>query len=268
MRAGGLSPRNVKPALINLSSADYFLQSSLDYQVIAADASMLGVSQKLKSWNLVGGVRKDFDSWDFVLALPVNKTLNNDAYSGLDSTSAGIQFAPRYHFLVEQVHGIGMDVGAQAGYNHVWYDNLSSIQSAGGAFGFANFENTSTVNYGAQVNIRVPISEKTSVRVDVGAADYVNLSNESVLGRSTSMIDLQAMLLRSFTERLRGFANISKTHLRQSSFDDTYNYGMFGLGCIYQSSNRAALTFSAERSFADGFLQTMRGTLQFNYSLD
>ena len=267
--AGGQNQaKNVKPALVDLSSEDFFIQSSLDYSVIAADASMLGVSQKFKSWNLVAGMRKDFDSWGFALALPVNKTFNNDAYSDLDSTSVGIQFAPKYHFLVEQVHWIGVDVGAQVGYSHVWYDDLSSIQSAGGAFGFANFENTSTANYGVTVNVRVPIDEKTSIRANIGAADYVNLDNESVMGRRTSTVDLQVVALRSFSQKLQAFASLSKSHLRQSSFDDTYNYGMFGLGAIYQTSSRGVLTVSAARSFADGYIQTTRGALQFSYSLD
>lgn len=267
--AGGQNQaKNVKPALIDLSSEDFFIQSSLDYSVIAADASMLGVSQKLKSWSLVAGMRKDFDNWGFALALPVNKTLNNDAYSDLDSTSVGIQFAPRYHFLVEQVHWIGVDVGAQVGYSHVWYDDLSSIQSAGGAFGFANFENTSTANYGVTVNVRVPIGEKTSIRANLGAADYVNFDNESVMGRRTSTIDLQVMALRSFSQKLQAFASLSKSHLRQHSFDNTYNYGMFGLGALYQTSSRGMLTANAERSFADGYMQITRGTLQFSYSLD
>ena len=264
---GGVSP-NIKPSTMGFTSDDYYVQSSFTYKKISDDASLLGTSQKMRAWNLTAGMRKDFDNWGFFLAIPVTKTFNNDSYSALDSTSAGIQFTPEYHFLVEQVHKVGVDFGAQLGYSKTWYDDLSEIKSSGGSFGLATYENTSTANLGAYIRAQAHLTGRTAATVHIGVADYVNLENESLLGRTTTALDIKAGLRHTFTERFYAFANVSKTHLKLHSFDSTYDYGMLGLGASYVVNSRGKLSLSAERSFSDGFMETTRGMLQFQYALD
>ena len=259
---------NVKPGEVGTADDAFFFQASYGVNKFSDDASVLGTQQKAQSWSMTAGIQRDFDDWGYTLAVPVSQTRNNGGYATLDSTSVGVQFSPRYHFLLAQVHGVSLDFGAQLGYNHIWYDDLAGMNDPTGAFALVNFSNLSTANYGVSADISMPVAVGTAVSGHIGAADFINLDNKALMGSHTTMLNWNIGLSQVVTEKISAYASLGKSHIRLIHFDDTYNYGVMNIGGAYSMNSRGSLSLNLSRSLSGRLITTTSGMLNFSYQLD
>lgn len=259
---------NVAPATISLSSDGLFLQTAYTVKKLTNDGSALDTRQEIRSFAATAGFTQDFDQWGYSLSIPLSRTTNNGDYSALDSTSLGVQFAPQYHFLVAQVHGVSLDIGAQLGYNRIWYDDLSAVRSSSGRFAIANYSNLSTANYGLGVDAGMPVTQTTRISAHVGAAEYINLENRSLVGDKVQVFDWELGVSQQVAPRFGLTASVGKTRILLGDFNQSYSYGMMQLGGTYLIDQRSSLSFDLGRSFSDGFMSTVRGMISFNYDLN
>jgi len=194
---------------------------------------------------------QDFGSWDYTFSMPIKNQDNNGDFDAFDNSSLGLAVLPRYHLLLQQVHGINFDVGAVFGYEYHWYKHKSKLTDNSGKFAFGSFDNPSSLQVGPVARLGWK-KGGTALSGSLSYIDFRNLSGETAYGRNSALttagLGIQQIVWKG------GIVGFDYAHNRLhniSSADLDYNEASILVRQVFGSSNSLSLRTSRIFSNAD-----------------
>jgi len=96
--------------------------------------------------------------WVFHALVPIERERYRGDADVLDNTSVGLTLAPVYRLMKREVHGFDVNVGANAGYQHSWYDEESDLDKPlGTRWGVGGFNNPDLFSAGPMIGAACPV---------------------------------------------------------------------------------------------------------------
>ncbi|MFA5320974.1 MAG: hypothetical protein WBE75_05290 [Candidatus Omnitrophota bacterium] len=194
---------------------------------------------------------RDFGSWDYTVSLPIKNQDNNGDFDAFDNSSLGLAVLPKYHLLLQQVHGINFDVGAVLGYEYHWYKHKSKLTDSNGEFALGSFDNPSSLQAGPVARLGWK-KGGTAFSGSLSYIDFRNLSGETAYGRNSALttagLGIQQIVWKG------GIVGFNYAHNRLhnvSSADLDYNEASILVRQAFGSGNNLSLRTSRIFSNAD-----------------
>lgn len=254
----GVSPTEGNLTVKNLSANLSHTQMN-----IAASASLRNSEQKMHTTGIALNYSRDIGDWSYAIALPIRRTDNNSPYQALDNTQIGVVFSPTYHLFLEQVHGLGINLGGVVGYTHTDFSDVATLRAS--PFSLRDFSNLDTSFAGLNASLVKQLSPLARLNLSVNAMAYNNDGGVS-MGNKGSVVNSTAGLNFLLTEKLTAGAKFNVIRLHQSSFNSTSSFHSLGGNLRYTIDRRSSLTGSFDTTVGSENLDIK--TYMLNYQLE
>jgi hypothetical protein len=254
----GVSPTEGNLTVQNLSASLSHTQMN-----IAASASLRSSEQKMHTTGIALNYSRDIGDWSYAIALPIRRTDNNSPYQALDNTQIGVVFTPTYHLFLEQVHGLGINLGGVVGYTHTNFSDVGALRAS--PYNLTDFSNLDTSFAGLNASLVKQLSPLARLNLSVNAMAYNNDGGVS-MGNKGSVVNSTAGLNFLLTEKLTAGAKFNAIRLHQSSFNSTSSFHSLGGNLRYTIDRRSSLTGSFDTTVGSENLDIK--TYMLNYQLE
>lgn len=258
----GVLPSEAAMATHDMSTGIGIQQTHID-----SDASLLGSAQRMNTVAVALTSTRDFGDWGYTVLVPLRHTKNSDGYGPLDNIQVGLTFAPTYHLLKEQVHGMTVDLGGRFGYNYTSFSDVDAVRDPAGPFNFADFGNLQTAFASLNAQLAKQLTSDARLQLGVEAIGYLNEGADSVMGEDGHMLLATAALIYRFSEKLTAQGSVQAIRFHQNSFDDTARYTNIGLGLGYRLSGFSGFSFDLTRSISGDVFDTTAVNFRFARAL-
>lgn len=254
----GVSPSEGNLTVQNLSASLSHTQMN-----IAAASSLRGSEQKMHTTGIALNYSRDIGDWSYAVTLPIRRTDNNSPYQALDNTQIGVVVSPTYHLLLEQVHGLGVNLGGVVGYTHTDFSDVGALRAS--PYNLTDFSNLDTSFAGLNASLAKQLSPIARLNLSVNAMAYNNDGGVS-MGNKGSVVNSTAGLNFLLTDKLTAGAKFNAIRLHQSSFNLTSSYQSLGANLRYSIDRRSSLTGSFDSTVGSENLDIK--TYMLNYQLE
>jgi hypothetical protein len=254
----GVSPTEGNLRVQNLSASLSHTQMN-----IAAASSLRGSEQKMHTTGIALNYSRDIGDWSYAVTLPIRRTDNNSPYQALDNTQIGVVLSPTYHLFLEQVHGLGINLGGVLGYTHTDFSDVGALRAS--PYNLTDFSNLDTSFAGLNASLAKQLSPIARLNLSVNAMAYNNDGGVS-MGNKGSVVNSTAGLNFLLTDKLTAGAKFNAIRLHQSSFNLTSSYQSLGANLRYAIDRRSSLTGSFDSTVGSENLDIK--TYMLNYQLE
>lgn len=254
----GVSPTEGNLTVQNLSASLSHTQMN-----IAASASLRSSEQKMHTTGIALNYSRDIGDWSYAIALPIRRTDNNSPYQALDNTQIGVVFTPTYHLFLEQVHGLGINLGGVVGYTNTNFSDVGALRAS--PYNLTDFSNLDTSFAGLNASLVKQLSPLARLNLSVNAMAYNNDGGVS-MGNKGSVVNSTAGLNFLLSEKVTAGAKFNAIRLHQSSFNLTSSFHSLGANLRYTIDRRSSLTGSFDTTVGSENLDIK--TYMLNYQLE
>lgn len=254
----GVSPTESNLTVQNLSASLSHTQMN-----IAAASSLRNSEQKMHTTGIALNYSRDLGDWSYAVTLPIRRTDNNSPYQALDNTQIGVVLSPTYHLFLEQVHGLGVNLGGVVGYTHTNFSDVGALRAS--PYNLTDFSNLDTSFAGLNASLVKQLSPLARLNLSVNAMAYNNDGGTS-MGNKGSAVNSTAGLNFLLTDKVTAGAKFNAIRLHQSSFNLTSSFQSLGANMRYTIDRRSSLTGSFDTTVGSENLDIK--TYMLNYQLE
>ncbi len=224
-----------------------------------------GTQRKNDTFGVTFLYGQDMGNWDYTVSLPIKNQDNNGDFEAFNNSSFGLAVLPKYHLLVQQVHGISFDVGTVLGYEYHWYKHKSKLTDSSGEFAYGTFDNPSSFQIGP-VALLGWQKGGTALSGKFSHVDFRNLSGEKAYGRNAALTNAGLGIEQIvWTGGSVGF-DYSHSRLHNvASADLDYNTAALQLRQLLGENNSLSLRMS--RTFSNADYRVLDTMLVFTHQL-
>ncbi len=257
------SPCGVSPTDGNLTVQNLSASLSHTQMNIAASSSLRGSEQKMHTTGIALNYSRDIGDLSYAVTLPIRRTDNNSPYQALDNTQIGVVLSPTYHLFLEQVHGLGVNLGGVVGYTHTDFSDVGALRAS--PYNLTDFSNLDTSFAGLNASLAKQLSAVARLNLSVNAMAYNNDGGAS-MGNKGSVVNSTAELNFQLKDNLTAGAKFNAIRLHQSSFNLTSSFQSLGANLRYSIDRRSSLTGSFDTTVGSENLDIK--TYMLNYQLE
>lgn len=254
----GVSPAEENLTVQNLSASLSHTQTN-----IAASSSLRNSEQKMHTTGIALNYSRDIGDWSYAIALPIRRTDNNSPYQALDNTQIGVVLSPTYHLFLEQVHGLGINLGGVVGYTQTNFSDVGALRAI--PYRLTDLSNLDTSFAGLNASLVKQLTPLARLNLSVNAMAYNNDGGVS-MGNKGSVVNSTAGLNFLLTEKVTAGAKFNAIRLHQSSFNLTSSFHSLGANLRYAINRRSSLTGSFDTTVGSENLDFK--TYMLNYQLE
>ncbi len=259
--------KNYKPAAADIALTESGLAVLVNYAHanFSARSIINGTQRKNDTFGVTFLYGQDMGNWDYTVSLPIKNQDNNGDFDAFDNSSFGLAVLPKYHLLVQQVHGISFDVGTVLGYEYHWYKHKSKLTDAGGEFAFGTFDNPSSFQIGP-VALLGWQKGGTALSGRLSHVDFRNLSGEKAYGKNSALTNVGLGIEQILWAG--GSVGFDYSHNRLhnvASADLDYNTAALQLRQLLGEDN--SLTLRTSRTFSNADYRVLDTMLVFTHQL-